>query len=80
MPHPGISTEALETLEDEIAQMLTARDQVEQIRRLGELLRRRNLITAAYYRDLRDSCDYIAAALLTAKHNTARLRNGGRYE
>ncbi len=80
MPTLGVSTEWLETLEDEIAQMLTARDHVDSLRRLGELLHRRHMISTAYYRDMRDSCDFIAAALLTAKHNTARLRNGGRYE
>lgn len=80
MPTLGVSSEWLEEREDEIAQMLTARDHVERLRWLGELLRRRNLITSAYYRDLRDSLDYIAAALLIGKHNTARLRNGGCHE
>jgi hypothetical protein len=79
MPTLGVSTEWIETLEDEIAQMLTARDNVERVRALGELLRRLNLISTAYYRDLRDSLDYIAAALLAGKRNTARLRNGGRH-
>lgn len=77
MPTQGVSTEWLETLEDEIAHMVTARDHVDSLRRLGELLHRRHMISAAYYGDMRDSLDYIAAALLTGKHNTARLRNGG---
>jgi len=77
MPTLGVSSEWLETLEDEIAHMVTARDHLDKVRNLGDLLRRRDLISQAYYADLRDSLDYIAAALLTGKHNTARLRNGG---
>lgn len=77
MPKSGVSTEWIETLEDEIAQMLTARDHVDRLYTLADLLRRRNIVTDAYYRDMRDSLDYIAAALLTGRRNTARLRNTG---
>lgn len=61
MPKSGVSTEWIETLEDEIAQMLTARDHVDRLRTLADLLRRRNIVTDAYYRDMRDSLDYIAS-------------------
>lgn len=76
MPTTGVSSEWIADLEDDIARILTARDQVEQWRQLGELLRRRDLITPAYYSDLRDSLDSVTAALLIGKKNTARLRNG----
>lgn len=76
MPKNSVSTEWIEALGDEIAQMLTAGDHVDRLRALASLLRRRDIITDAYYRDMRDSLDFIAAALLIGKRNTARLRNG----
>lgn len=75
MPQSGVSTEWLEGREDEIATFLIARDQVDALRRLLDLLHRRQMLTDAYYQDARDALDYIAAALLTGKKNTALLRN-----
>jgi hypothetical protein len=75
VPQVGVSTEWIEDREDEIAEFLIARDQVDSLRRLLDLLHQRQMITNAYYQDARDSLDYIAAALLTGKRNTALLRN-----
>lgn len=58
------------------ARLISAKDEhLDNLRQLAELLRRRQFVTDAYYRDLRDSLDYIAAALLIGKRNTAALRN-----
>ena len=75
VPLDGISTDWIENREDEIAAFLIARDQVDALRRLLNLLHRRHMITDAYYQDARDALDCIAAALLTGKKNTALLRN-----
>lgn len=75
MPNDGTSSEWIAAREDEIAQLITAREHVDIIRRLFELLHRRRMISDAYYEDARDSLDYIEAALLTGKKNTALLRN-----
>jgi hypothetical protein len=75
VPQAGVSTEWIEDKEDEIAEFLIAREQVDSLRRLLDLLHQRQMITDAYYQDTRDSPDYIAAALLTGKRNTALLRN-----
>lgn len=75
MPRTGISSEALADREDEIARFITAREHVDRLQRLLDLLYRRHMLTAAYYHDARDSLDYIACMLLTGKKNTARLRN-----
>jgi hypothetical protein len=75
VPQAGVSTEWIEDREDEIAEFLIARDQVDSLRRLLDLLHQRQMITDGYYQDARDSLDYIAAALLTGKRNTALLRN-----
>jgi hypothetical protein len=75
VPNDGTSSEWIAAREDEIAQLITAREHVDSIRRLLELLHRRRMISDAYYEDARDSLDYIAAALLTGKKNTALLRN-----
>jgi hypothetical protein len=77
MPKLGVSTEWLETREDEIARILTAREHVERIRALGRVLAQRRAITPAYAADLNDSLDYIVAALLIGKRNTATLRGVG---
>jgi hypothetical protein len=74
MPQDGISSDWIAAREDEIARFLTARDQADNLRRLLDLLHRRKMITDAYYQDARDALDYIAAALLTGKKNTALLR------
>ena len=74
MPHDGTSSDWIAAREDEIAQFITERDHVDTIRRLLELLHRRRMISDAYYEDARDSLDYIAAALLIGKKNTALLR------
>lgn len=75
MPRDGVSTDWIQTREDEIARLTTAKDEhLDRIRDLAALLRRRRFITEPYYRDLRDSLDFIACALLLGKRNTARLR------
>lgn len=76
MPKPGVSTDSLADLENDIARILTAREHVERLRALGRVLVQRNVITPAYAADLGDSLDYIIGALLTGKRNTARLRGG----
>ena len=75
MPHDGISSDWIASREDEIAHFLTARDHVDALRRLIDLLHRRKMITDAYYHDACDSVDYITCVLLTGKKNTALLRN-----
>lgn len=76
MPASGTSSEWVQDREDEIAQLISAKDEhLDQLRQLTELLRQRRFVSEAYYRDVRDSLDYIAAALLVGKRNTALLRN-----
>jgi len=73
----GVSTEWLETREDEIAATLTALDDVEEFRFVLRLVHKQNGITPALYQDLTRRLDRIATALQTGKRNTATLRNGG---
>lgn len=73
----GVSTEWLETREDEIAATLTALDDVEEFRYVLRLVQKRDGITPALYQDLTRRLDRIATALQTGKRNTATLRNGG---
>ena len=76
MPASGVSSEWVQEREDEIARLIAAKDEhLDNLRQLAELLRRRQFVTETYYRDLRDSLDYIAGALLIGKRNTAALRN-----
>ncbi len=75
MPRDGISSEWVEDRENETAQFLIARDQVDALRELVDLLHRRQMLTDAYHQDARDALDYISAALLIGKKNTALLRN-----
>ncbi|GIV73511.1 hypothetical protein [Caldilinea sp.] len=75
MPRNGVSSDWVAEREDEIARFITARDHLDRLQRLMELLHSRRMITDAYYQDVRDSLDYIAAMLLVGKRNTARLRN-----
>lgn len=76
MPASGVSSEWVQEREDEIARLISAKDEhLDQLRQLADLLRRRQFVTESYYRDLRDSLDYIAGALLVGKRNTATLRN-----
>ena len=76
MPSAGISSEWVQEREDEIARLISAKDEhLDNLRQLADLLRKRRFVTDAYYRDLRDSLDYIAGALLIGKRNTAALRN-----
>lgn len=72
----GTSLEWIELKEDEIAQMITAREQVDQLRRLLEMLQMRGALSPALYNDSKDSLDHIAGALLIGKRNTGILRNG----
>lgn len=76
-PLNGVSSEYVQDREDEMAVLITACDQVDSLRSLGIALRRRDMITEAYYRDLRDTLDCIATALTIARRNTAMLRRGG---
>lgn len=73
----GVSTEYIEAREDEIARMLTAGDDVDELRHVLRLMRKRGLITPALYDECKERLDRIAGALLQGKHNTATLRNGG---
>jgi hypothetical protein len=76
MPASGVSSEWVQDREDELARLISAKDEhLDQLRQLADLLRRRQFVTESYYRDLRDSLDYIAGALLVGKRNTATLRN-----
>lgn len=75
MPHDGSNSDWIAERENEIARFLTARDQVDSLRRLLDLFYRRKMMTHAYYQDARDALDCIAAALLVGKKNTALLRN-----
>lgn len=61
MPKLGVSTEWLETREDEIARILTAREHVERIRALGRVLAQRRAIT----RKIRRPCPHCSG---TGRH------------
>lgn len=74
MPKTGVSTEYLEHLEDDTAQIITAQEHVRNMRRMVEVLHERQHITWIYALDAYDSLDHIAAALLTGKRNTTQLR------
>jgi hypothetical protein len=67
-------TEEIEYREDEISRFITACEHVDRLRQLADILHRRNLVTPAYYHDVRDSITYIDGALLLGKQNTATLR------
>lgn len=73
-----LSTEYIETREDEIAQLIIGSQDVDKLRELAERLHRRNMITTSYYHDMRDTLDHLSACILIGKRNTAALRNGGR--
>lgn len=76
MPASGTSSEWVQDREDELAQLICAKDEhLDQLRSLTDLLHQRRFVSEAYYRDVRDSLDFIAAALLIGKRNTALLRN-----
>lgn len=76
MPASGVSSEWVQDREDEIARLTAAKDEhLDHLRSLAELLHQRRFVSESYYRDVRDSLDFIAAALLTGKRNTAALRN-----
>lgn len=74
----AISNEYIETKEDEIARLIVAGEHVDKLRGLAETLRRRGMITSAYYQDMRDTLTFIDGALLVGKQNTATLRNARR--
>lgn len=73
-----VSNEYIEEREDEIARFITASEHVDKLRALAERLARRNMLTTAYYYDVRDTLTFIDGVLLIGKTNTAMLRNGGR--
>lgn len=75
MPQPGTSSDHLGDLEDHIAYHITARDHLQRIATLIDLLHQRGHITTAYRLDALDSVDAINHALQLGKRNTARLRN-----
>lgn len=75
MPRDGVSSEWVGDKENEIAKFLVARDQVDALYRLIDLLHQRHMLTDAYYHDARDALDYIACMLLTGKKNTVLLRD-----
>lgn len=72
----AISSEWLETKEDEIAQLIAGSQDVDKLRELARILHERGMITPAYYYDLRDTLDHLSAVILIGKRNTAALRNG----
>lgn len=73
-----VSIEYAERLEDEIAEMLSGKDDVEVIRRDYLLLLEGKAITSALYRERVKCLDRIGRGLDNGKRNTAALRNGGR--
>lgn len=73
----AVSIEWIEAKEDEIAHMIIANEHVGKLRVLADKLRERGMVSTAYYHDMLDSLDYIAAALKMGKKNTGLLRNGG---
>lgn len=77
MPQNGTSSEFVQRCEDEMAVLITACDQVDRLRTFGAVLRQRGMVTPTAYRDYRDSCDYVANALMIGRRNTGRLRRGG---
>ena len=72
----GVSDEWIGAREDEIAILITATEHLDRLRQMAAILRRRDMITDAYYQDIRDSVDYISNAVLIGKRNTANLRKG----
>lgn len=74
MPTNGISSDWLADLDDDMAQIITAQEQLNKLRHLIDYLVRRNQLRPAYGRDCQDAIDHIAGALLTGKQNTAKLR------
>lgn len=73
----AISVEYVEAREDEIAAMLTAGDDVDEVRHLLRQMYKRQMISQPLYRETLGRLDRIAAAILTGKRNTATLRNRG---
>lgn len=71
----GVSLEWIEQKEDEIARMITAAEQVDELRIVARLLLERGFVTQAHYNRLRAALDGIATALQMGKHNTSTLRN-----
>lgn len=72
----GVSDKWIGAREDEIATFIAAREHLDGLRQMAAILRRRDMITDAYYQDIRDSLDYIGNAVLIGKRNTACLRKG----
>lgn len=78
MTSQTLSNEYIETREDEIAQLIIGSQDVDKLRELANMLHAKNMITDAYYHDLRDTLDHLSACILIGKRSTAALRNGGR--
>lgn len=76
---PAVSVEYIEAREDEIARMLTAIDDLDEVRHVLRYLHKKQMMKDQLYRELRHRLDRIADALATGKHNTAQLRNTGGY-
>lgn len=74
----GVSIEWIEAKEDEIARMLTAIDDVEEVRHILRLLYKRGGMTQPVYEHTVAALTRISSALQSGKSNTAALRNGRR--
>ena len=77
MPRAGTSVKFIQQCEDDMAVLLTARDQLETLQLIAVLLHKNGRITQSTYHDIRDGCDYIVRALAIARRNTGRLRREG---
>lgn len=73
----AVSVEYIEAREDEIAEMLNAIEDVDEIRHTFRLMNDNNMLMPGLYKDLRERLGRIESALATGKRNTGTLRNGG---
>lgn len=74
----AVSNEFIEAREDEMAQLITASEGMDKLRRVATVLHKRQMITTPYYIDMRDTIDQATSALLIGRRNTATLRNSRR--
>ena len=73
---PVSDREYTEMREDEIARLITAREEVGKLRKLADVLCKRGAIEPDYYHDMRNTLTIVDSALLLGKHAVATLRNG----
>ncbi len=71
----GVSEEYIGAQEDRIARMITASQQVSNLRRFLNILEKREKITKSVYEDACDSLTFIDGALLDGKQAIVALRN-----